>query len=82
MAKFTYVYVLQSERNPEHFYTGSTRDLRERLARHNGGKVPRTAKWKPWEIKTDIAFSNSKRATEFEHYLRSASVRAFLKKRL
>ena len=82
MTKFSYVYVLQSGRNPERFYTGSTRDLRERLLRHNGGKVPHTTKWKPWRIKTYIAFSDSRQGTEFEHYLKSASGRAFLKKHL
>jgi predicted GIY-YIG superfamily endonuclease len=82
MGKFTYVYVLKSERNPERFYTGSTREHRERLIRHNSGKVPHTAKWKPWRIKTYIAFSDSERAVAFERYLKSASGRAFLKKHL
>jgi len=82
MAKFTYVYVLQSETNPERFYTGSTRDLRDRLIRHNNGKVPHTVKWRPWRIKTYIALSDSERAADLENYLKSASGRAFLKKRL
>lgn len=47
MAKFYYIYVLQSEVEPERFYTGLTEDLRGRLARHNAGKVLHTAKWKP-----------------------------------
>jgi putative endonuclease len=81
-SSFTYVYVLQSQRDPRNFYTGCTSDLRERLVRHNSGKVPHTAKWRPWRIKTYIAFSDSKRAAEFERYLKSASGRAFLKKRL
>jgi hypothetical protein len=37
MPRFTYVYVLQSESNSEHFYTGRTDDLRHRLIRHNNG---------------------------------------------
>jgi predicted GIY-YIG superfamily endonuclease len=44
MSRFTYVYVLQSETDPNRFYTGRTLDLRERLSRHNSGKVPHTAK--------------------------------------
>ena len=72
----------KSESDPSHFYTGRTGDLRERLDRHNSGKVPHTAKWKPWRIKTYIAFSNTARAADFEHYLKSASGRAFLKKHL
>ena len=82
MGRFTYIYVLQSEIDPSRFYTGSTRDLRERLVRHNSGKVAHTAKWKPWRIKTYIALSDVQRAAEFERYLKSASGRAFLKKRL
>jgi putative endonuclease len=82
MGEFTYVYILQSESEPKRFYTGSTNDLRERLIRHNGGKVPHTTKWKPRRIKTYVAFSDSNRAIEFERYLKSASGRVFLKKRL
>jgi predicted GIY-YIG superfamily endonuclease len=82
MGSFTYVYILQSESDPSHFYTGRTSDLRERLDRHKSGKVPHTAKWKPWRIKTYIAFSNTARAAHFEHYLKFASGRAFLKKHL
>jgi predicted GIY-YIG superfamily endonuclease len=82
MRRFTYVYVLQSDSNPRRFYTGHTNDLRERLTRHNGGKVPHTAKWKPWQIKTYVGFSDLRQAVEFERYLKTASGRAFLKKRL
>jgi len=82
MKTFTYVYVLQSETDSRRFYTGCTFDLRRRLARHNNGEVPHTAKWKPWRIKTYIAFSDRVQAKAFERYLKSAAGRAFLKKRL
>jgi putative endonuclease len=55
---FTYVYILQSELNPRRFYTGCARDLRDRLNRHNSGKMVHTTKWKPWRIKTHIAISD------------------------
>jgi putative endonuclease len=82
VCNFTYVYVLQGESKPAHFYSGCTDNLRKRLARHNAGKVAHTAKWRPWHIKTYIGFFNSKRAAEFARYLKSASGRAFLKKHL
>ena len=63
-APVQYVYVLQSESDPRRFYTGHTHDLRERLTRHNCGKVRYTAKWRPWRIKTYIAFSDLKQAIE------------------
>jgi len=56
--------------------------LRKRLETHNAGRVPHTAKWKPWHLKTYVAFSNRSRAADFEQYLKSSPGRAFVKKRL
>src|SRR5438477_13128660 len=67
---------------PPCFYVGCARDLKDRLRRHNTGEVSHTAKWKPWRIKTFIAFSDQARAREFEQYLESASGRAFAANRL
>jgi predicted GIY-YIG superfamily endonuclease len=80
--KFFYVYILQSELNLEHFYTGFTEDLQVRLKKHNAGDVPHTTKFRPWRIKTAVAFADRERAVDFERYLKSASGRAFAKKRL
>jgi len=77
-----YVYILRSLTSPERYYTGVTSNLRERLAKHNSKTVEYTSKYTPWEIKTYIAFSDEKQAFEFEKYLKSASGRAFAKKRL
>ena len=71
--RFTYVYILQSEANPDCFYVGLTDDLRERLRKHNAGEVAHTMKFKPWTVKTAIAFRNRDRAAQFERYLKSAS---------
>jgi hypothetical protein len=48
---FTYIYISQSEVDPERFYTGLTSNLRERLKRHNDGSVPHTSKWRSWTPK-------------------------------
>jgi putative endonuclease len=82
MNQFTYVYILQSELDSNHFYIGRTKDLRSRISRHNSGQVRHTSKWKPWRIKTYIALSDASRAMALERYLNSASGRAFIKKRL
>lgn len=76
-----YVYILQSL-SGDHFYIGSTDDLRARLEAHNAGQVPHTSKFKPWTIKTYLAFSDERQAVAFERYLKSPSGRAFAKKRL
>lgn len=76
-----YVYILESL-DSLHFYVGITYDLRTRLAKHNAGEVPHTSKYGPWRLKTYIAFSDDQQAVAFEKYLKSASGRAFARKRL
>jgi putative endonuclease len=77
-----YVYILQSLQQSEHFYTGITDDLRARLSMHNSGSVTHTAKYRPWFIKSYVAFTDDTRAFAFEKYLKSGSGRAFAKKHL
>ncbi len=77
-----YVYILQSLTYSERFYTGITDDLDARFSKHNSGAVTHTAKYRPWRIKTYIAFVDGDRAAAFEKYLKSGSGRAFAKARL
>lgn len=77
-----YVYILESLKDREHFYTGITDDLDARLSKHNSGEVTHTSKHRPWRIKTYIAFTDGNRAFAFEKYLKSGSGRAFAKARL
>jgi len=79
---FSYVYILHSAVDHKRFYTGVTAELRERISAHNRGRVRHTSKWKPWILKTYIAFRDRTRAGDFERYLKSASGRAFVKKHL
>ena len=65
MKTFTYVYLLQSKADSRWFYTGCTLDLRDRLARHNSGEVPN--RWKPWRVKTYLAFSDRALAKALRH---------------
>ena len=82
MNDFRYVCIVESKICPGHFYVGRTEDLRARLAKHNAGAVPHSAKLKPWRIKTAIAFTDRAQAAAFEAYLQTGSGRAFAKKRL
>jgi len=77
-----YVYILESLAVAEHFYTAITEDLDARLLKHNSGAVSHTSKFRPWRIKTYIAFADEARAIAFEKYLKSGSGRAFAKTRL
>lgn len=76
-----YIYILESL-DGLHFYVGATSDLKARLDKHNAGEVTHTSKFGPWRIKTYIGFSDDPQAWAFEKYLKSASGRAFAKKRL
>jgi predicted GIY-YIG superfamily endonuclease len=76
-----YVYILESEQF-SHFYVGLTDNLRARVRKHNSGGVPHTSKYLPWRLKTYVAFSSVEQGRAFERYLKTASGRAFAKKRL
>lgn len=77
-----YVYSLQSENEPDRYYTGLTVDLEKRLQDHNAGKSVHTNKFRPWKLVSYTAFSDRTKAENFESYLKTASGRAFAKKRL
>lgn len=82
MQMFFYVYVLQSLADGSKHYTGFTENLEDRLRCHNRGSVPATARYRPWRVKTCLAFSERERALAFERYLKTHSGRAFATKRL
>jgi len=54
--KFYYVYILHSIADAGRYYVGMTSDLETRLKMHNAGKCTHTAKYRPWQIETAIAF--------------------------
>src|SRR5437899_2738903 len=80
--EFSYVYILQSQLCSERFYVGLADDLRDRLRRHNGGEVSYTSKFRPWRIKTAVAFSDQVRAAVSKRYSNDPPVPRTGKKRL
>ena len=75
-----YVYILQSKIDPERFYIGCTVDLKRRFTEHNSGNSIHTNKYKPWKLRTYIAFDDPQKADEFEAYLKSGNGRVFARK--
>jgi predicted GIY-YIG superfamily endonuclease len=71
------VYILQSEKHPHRFYTGTTEDLEGRIRSHNAARSPHTARFRPWKLRVALAFPDRERAAAFEKYLKSHSGRAF-----
>lgn len=76
-----YVYIIRSINHSNQVYVGRTTDLKKRLANHNSGTTPHTAKYKPWELVVELGFKDEMKAIEFEQYLKSGSGRAFRDKR-
>ena len=75
-----YAYILRSLSDPDQRYIGSTRDLKSRLAKHNKGDVPHTAKFRPWKLEAYFAFETKEKAAAFEQYLKSGSGHAFARR--
>ena len=72
-----YTYILRSLSHPDQRYIGSTADLKSRLAKHNAGEVPHTAKFRPWKVEAYFAFETKEKAVAFEAYLKTHSGRSF-----
>ena len=76
-----YVYILRSIGSSGERYIGVTGDLRKRLEYHNAGRCLHTSKFRPWKIETYIGFSDEKKASAFEKYLKTGAGWAFSVKR-
>ena len=44
-----YVYILRSKQNGR-YYIGYSKDVEDRLARHNAGHTQSTKPYRPWEL--------------------------------
>ncbi len=75
-----YVYILQCS-NGE-YYKGCTNNIEDRIHRHNNGWVESTKNLLPLKLIAYTAFINQQRAYQFEKYLKSGPVRAFIQKHL
>ncbi|MEE8360141.1 MAG: GIY-YIG nuclease family protein [Candidatus Omnitrophota bacterium] len=77
-----YVYIARSKKKPKIFYAGYTSNIQKRIERHNSGWSVYSKRYAPWYIETYICFAEKRLALQFENYLKSASGKAFLTKRL
>jgi predicted GIY-YIG superfamily endonuclease len=75
-----FVYVLKSADPKPHFYIGLTSDVLARLADHNAGRCPHTARYRPRQMHVIIEHPKEQQAVAFERYLKSGSGRAFAKR--
>lgn len=76
-----YVYIIQSLHDGS-FYTGFTKNLRQRIYNHNSGSNQYASSKKPFRLIWYCAFINKTKALRFEKYLKIGSGFAFARKRL
>ncbi len=76
-----YVYFLRSLSRSVKTYVGHTEDVNARLAVHNSGSVPSTARFCPWELIAYIAVCDEQTAIALERYFKTGSGHAFWHKR-
>jgi putative endonuclease len=77
-----YVYIIVSQSKPDRFYIGFSSRPEDRLAEHNAGKNPSTARFAPWLFANVIGFRSKHKSLEFERYLKGGSGRAFIRRHL
>ncbi len=75
-----FVYILKCSDN--RLYVGCTKNVDERLARHNNKSIPATSNRTPVQLVSFVMFLDKYKAFNFEKYLKSGSGRAFLSKHL
>ena len=66
-----FVYVIGSLKNfKPKTYVGWTKDLNERLRKHNSGKGAKSTKGRKWKIIYHEIFNSKKKALRREYYLK------------
>ena len=75
-----YVYILKCSNGL--YYTGCTKDLKDRILRHNKGQIHFTKDKLPATLVNYTAFNDKYKAFNFEKYLKSGSGIAFRNRHL
>ena len=76
-----YTYVLRSFKDNQ-YYTGFTKDLKQRFEQHQKGRIDFTKDRRPLELIYYEACLDQNDATKREKYLKTYNRKMFLKKRL
>jgi len=78
---FYYIYVLESQKD-KLFYTGYTKDLKNRIIQHENGEVNSTKNRRPLKLVYFEGGLNQQDATHREKYLKSSWGKRYIKTRL
>ena len=72
-----FVYILQSLKDGS-YYIGSTRDLDERIQRHNQGRSTYTKAKKPWSLVFSEEHPNKSSALKRENQIKRRKKRGYI----
>ncbi|TVZ27915.1 putative endonuclease [Gillisia sp. Hel_I_86] len=71
------VYILFSEKSSR-YYVGQTIDIKERLKRHNSGRVNSTKYGMPWKIVLQMEVSNRSEAMLLESKIKKRGAKRYI----
>ena len=72
-----YVYIIQSEKD-QSYYIGQTRDIDERLLRHNSGREQYTKVHLPWKLVYSEHFQTRLEAIRREREIKKKKSRKYI----
>lgn len=72
-----YTYILYSK-SSDKYYTGSSKDLENRLQRHNAGATKSTKRGRPWEIVYFEEYDSKSEAMKRESYIKRMKSRKYI----
>ncbi|HUI28617.1 MAG TPA: GIY-YIG nuclease family protein [Candidatus Acidoferrales bacterium] len=72
-----FAYIIQSEKTLR-YYTGSTKELENRLMRHNNGDTPSTRREVPWKLVHFEEFQSRSEAVKKEMGIKSRGAARYL----
>ena len=75
------MYILQSEKD-NYFYTGYSKDLEQRIAKHNSGMVTSTKYRRPFKLVYFEACLHEDDAIKREKYLKTTYGKRYIKNRI
>ncbi|HSH50258.1 MAG TPA: GIY-YIG nuclease family protein [Bacteroidales bacterium] len=73
-----YVYILYSDKF-NRFYTGFTKDIKQRLKEHNSGQTKSTKPYRPWQLIYQEVCKTRMEARKREKYYKSGTGREKIK---
>ncbi|MFO7843700.1 MAG: GIY-YIG nuclease family protein [Bacteroidales bacterium] len=73
-----YVYILYSDKF-NRFYTGFTKDIKQRLKEHNAGQTKSTKPYRPWQLIFQEVCETRMEARKREKYYKSGTGREKIK---